>query len=87
MAPDRVYLQQSNLFFQKLFIYYKSNAIFFKLNSAKYTLWMGLTEIKGYKNEDPLLEGYLTDPKVLLLLLSKSDLQLKYLKDIIIRRN
>ena len=43
---------------------------------------MGLTEIKGYKNEDPLLEGFFTDPKVLLLLLSKSDLHLKYLKDI-----
>ena len=58
--------------------------IFLKLNSAKYTLWMGLTEIKGYKNEDPLLEGYLTDPKVLLLLLFKSDLRLKYFKDIIV---
>ena len=30
---------------------------------------MGLTEIKGYKNEDPILEGFFTDPKVLLLLL------------------
>ena len=81
-------------FLRKLCLFYENCAYFTKivpnlkkLNSAEYTLGMGLTEIKGYKNEEPLLEGYLTGPKVLLLLLSKSDLQLKYLKDIIIRRN